>query len=438
MSQNDFNIANQGFPSFRSDLNSALQALASNSSGSTEPATTYANQLWYDDANNLLKMRDEANANWITLGTLDQVAKTFSVPALTGVTASAAELNVVDGANTTLAPAILANPKNYLDPENRIINGAFDFWQRGTSSTSFGYVAADRFSNSYTGGTVTQSRQSFALGDTFGSNNPKYFLRQTVSGQASAGNYGLIGHRIEGVASYAGQTITLLGWARRSSGSGNVAIETDQYFGGGGSPSANVRTYQGAITLTSSWAPFAVVCSVPSVSGKTLGTDGADSVGVNFWTSAGSDWNARTNSLGLQTIGVDLWGVHIKVGTHTTAATDLYKQPELGPELARCQRYFYIPPQGPLHIVSSGKGIFNVCPPVQFRATPSASIKRTNPYVENVPWGSIGNVSGIAVDSGHLNSAGGDLLLAGTYTQAHSYGDIWLLGPDELRIDAEL
>jgi hypothetical protein len=270
-----------------------------------------------------------------------------------------------------------------LDPENRIINGAFDFWQRGTSSTSFGYVAADRFANSYTGGTVTQSRQSFALGDTFGSNNPKYFLRQTVSGQASAGNYGLIGHRIEGVASYAGQTITLLGWARRSSGSGNVAVETDQYFGGGGSPSANVRTYQGAITLTSSWAPFAVVCSVPSVSGKTLGTDGGDSVGVNFWTSAGSDWNARTNSLGLQTIGVDLWGVHIKVGTHTTAATDLYKQPELGPELARCQRYFWALNSASsngnffryatgLAGSTSGAG-FTLIPQVTLRATPAVS-----------------------------------------------------------------
>jgi hypothetical protein len=48
-------------------------------------------------------MRDEANANWITLGTLDQVAKTFSVPALTGVTASAAELNILDGVTATTA-----------------------------------------------------------------------------------------------------------------------------------------------------------------------------------------------------------------------------------------------------------------------------------------------------------------------------------------------
>ena len=80
--------------------------------------------------------------------------------------------------------------------------------------------------------------------------------------------------------------------------------------------------------------------TVPSITGKTLGTNGNDFFALNFWTSAGSDYNARSNSLGLQTIGVDLWGVHIKVGTHTTAATDLYKQPELGPELARCQRYY--------------------------------------------------------------------------------------------------
>jgi len=67
MSQNDFNIANQGFPSFRSDLNSALQALASTSSGATAPATPYANQLWYDTATDLLKIRNEANSAWITL-----------------------------------------------------------------------------------------------------------------------------------------------------------------------------------------------------------------------------------------------------------------------------------------------------------------------------------------------------------------------------------
>jgi hypothetical protein len=231
-----------------------------------------------------------------------------------------------------------------LDPENRIINGAFDFWQRGTSSTTNGYVAADRWQNSVSGGTVTMSRQAFTLGDTLGSNNPTYFLRQTVSGQSTSVQYAQISQRVEGVRSYAGQTITILGWARRSSGSGNVAVSLVQIFGTGGSPSSPFVSSGQTVTLTSSFAPFALTFSVPSIAGKTLGTSGDDYFQLNFVTSAGSDYNSSTNSLGLQTIGVDLWGVHIKVGTHTTAAVDLYKQPELGPELARCQRYFEVLP----------------------------------------------------------------------------------------------
>jgi len=72
VSQHDFNIANQGFPAFRSDLNSALGALATLSSGDTEPSTIYSNQLWYDTANDLLKLRNEADDAWITLAYIDQ------------------------------------------------------------------------------------------------------------------------------------------------------------------------------------------------------------------------------------------------------------------------------------------------------------------------------------------------------------------------------
>jgi hypothetical protein len=242
------------------------------------------------------------------------------------------------GGNTATINTVPLRP-GVLDPENRIINGAFDFWQRGTSFTGNVY-GADRWFNSVFGGTVTMSRQAFTVGDTLGTNNPTYFLRQTVSGQTLSSSYGIVNQLIEGVRSYAGQTITVLGWARRSSGSGNMVLEAVQNFGTGGSPSSTFLITSQTVTLTSSFAPFAVTIAVPSIAGKTLGTNGNDLLQINFWTSAGSDYNARTNSLGLQTIGVDLWGVHIKVGTHTTAAVDLYKQPELGPELARCQRYY--------------------------------------------------------------------------------------------------
>jgi hypothetical protein len=241
--------------------------------------------------------------------------------------------NFPNGANIASVPVFAG------DPENRIINGAFDFWQRGTSFTTAVY-GADRWINSLIGGTVTQSRQSFTVGDTLGQNSPTFFLRQTVSGQTLAGQYAATEQRIESVRSYAGQTITILGWARRSSGSGNMVVEPLQYFGTGGSPSSIVYVSPQTVSLTTSFAPFAVTVAVPSIMGKTLGTNGNDCFSLSFWTSAGSDYNARTNSLGLQTIGVDLWGIHIKEGVHTVEAVDGYRAPELGPELARCQRYY--------------------------------------------------------------------------------------------------
>ena len=72
MAQHDMNIANQGFPATRADLNNALQALVSNNSGTSAPSTTFANQWWYDTTNNKMYLRNEANNAWIEVFTLDQ------------------------------------------------------------------------------------------------------------------------------------------------------------------------------------------------------------------------------------------------------------------------------------------------------------------------------------------------------------------------------
>lgn len=86
MPTHDYVIDNQTAPNFRADLNNALQAIVSNNSSTSAPSTTYANMMWYDTTNNLLRMRNEADDAWITLGTLDQVANTFSVVLATNAT----------------------------------------------------------------------------------------------------------------------------------------------------------------------------------------------------------------------------------------------------------------------------------------------------------------------------------------------------------------
>jgi len=68
MSQNDFVIANATASAVRTDLNSALAALASNSSGASAPSTTYANQWWYDTSAGILKIRNAADSAWLDVG----------------------------------------------------------------------------------------------------------------------------------------------------------------------------------------------------------------------------------------------------------------------------------------------------------------------------------------------------------------------------------
>lgn len=70
MAQHDYVIANQSGASFRSDLNNALSAVATNNSGTSEPSTTYAYQWWADTNTGLLKVRNAANSAWVTVGTL--------------------------------------------------------------------------------------------------------------------------------------------------------------------------------------------------------------------------------------------------------------------------------------------------------------------------------------------------------------------------------
>jgi len=104
MSQHDFNIGNQLFPATRTDLNNALVALASNSSGASAPSTTYANQFWYETDTNKLQIRNEANSAWIEIATLDQsgnAVQSITTAGLTlgstAISATGAEINQLDG-----------------------------------------------------------------------------------------------------------------------------------------------------------------------------------------------------------------------------------------------------------------------------------------------------------------------------------------------------
>jgi len=69
--QNDFVIDNGTGFAVRQDIQDALQALAGNNSGNSEPSVKYAYQWWADTNSNILKIRNSGNTAWINLFQLD-------------------------------------------------------------------------------------------------------------------------------------------------------------------------------------------------------------------------------------------------------------------------------------------------------------------------------------------------------------------------------
>ena len=173
MSQHDFDILNQLFPATRADLNAAFVALASNSSGDTQPTTMYANQWWVDTNANKLKLRNEGNDAWIDIATLDQTAdnvlslntQSITTAAITlgstALTATGDEINTlkVQGKETIYVPAsaMYPNSTNGCDgPEQvELANGpelkVLDFDPSTAEFAQFSIV----FPKSWNEGTVT-------------------------------------------------------------------------------------------------------------------------------------------------------------------------------------------------------------------------------------------------------------------------------------------
>jgi hypothetical protein len=239
----------------------------------------------------------------------------------------------------------LSYQANWAAGKNKIINGDCTINQRNFSSQAVTAEAAvfivDRFTGTnVVGGTSTFSVQPFTLGTApVAGYEATQFIRAVSSGQ-SAGFAGTIfTQNIENVRTFAGQTITVSFWAKAASGTPNVSIELAQAFGTGGSPSTRVEAAGGAqkFAISTSWVRYSKTITLPSIAGKTLGTNNNSRLEVNIWVSAGTDFNSRTNSLGIQSNTFDIWGVQVEAGSVATAfqtATGTIQG-----ELDSCMRY---------------------------------------------------------------------------------------------------
>jgi len=290
---------------------------------------------------------------------------------------SASDVNDITGTINLLGSSVA-----YTAGKNKFINGNYFVNQRNfSSSTSSGIFFADRIKGNHDAGsgTVTYSIQQFTPGTApVTGYEAKQYGRIVTTGQTLAGTYTVMGQAVEDVRTLAGQTATISFWAKAASGTPKIALEIEQVFGTGGSPSSSVRTYLNQVTISTSWARYSITATIPSISGKTIGTTANTSyLDFIFWVSGGSTYNANTGSIGIQSNTFDFWGLQVEQGSTATAfqtATGTIQG-----ELAACQRYYFRVTTASTGYVDFGQGTGsadNLYPdivmPVSMRVSPTS------------------------------------------------------------------
>jgi len=222
---------------------------------------------------------------------------------------------------------------------NKIINGDFGINQRAfTSTTTSGTIGFDRFFLGTSDGTCTYSAQTFTPGAApVAGYEGTNFAQIVTSGQTLTSAVTNLQQRIESVRTLAGQTVTFSFWAKANTGTPNVIVNLVQNFGTGGSPSATVTTAGTVQAITTSWARYSSTITLPSISGKTIGTTTDGYLTAVIYVSGGSA--SAAPSVGIQSNTFQIWGVQLEAGASLSDFKTASGGSKQG-ELIMCQRYY--------------------------------------------------------------------------------------------------
>jgi hypothetical protein len=254
--------------------------------------------------------------------------------------------------------------EDYAAGKNKIINGDFGIWQRGTSfsNPTNGTYTADRWFVELDGSgyTRTISQQTFTPGTApVAGYEGQYFYRWNNSVAGTSNTINALSTRLEDIRTFAGQTVTFSFWAKADASRALTVYAYQQSTGGSGT----VTTTVGTATLTTSWARYTMTVAIPSLAGITIGTN--SNLQIRIAMPIGT------------TMTCDFWGMQMEespVATAFQTATGTIQG-----ELAACQRY-YVRWGGDALYQQIGIGIgatssiasMDVFCPVQMRVAPTA------------------------------------------------------------------
>ena len=216
--------------------------------------------------------------------------------------------------------AALIGSQSALSNRNLIINGEFQVWQRGTSSSSVGYNTADRWRLHLSGASATASQGTFANGQTAVPGNPQFYMALNVTtGNDNAG----LQYRHEGTQQLNGEVYTLSFWAK-SATPATMTVSSHSYDASADVDDDNTVS-PSTFTPTSSWQKFTF-----KITHSSMPNLGAYANGDYTLMSIGQGSSTSTDAWKL-----DLALVQFEKGEQATP----FEHRSFADELRRCRRY---------------------------------------------------------------------------------------------------
>ena len=245
MSQHDYDIANQSFPAFRTDLNNVLSAINSSNSGSSRPSGAVEGTIWLDTSGaataQLLKMYDGADD--ILLGTINFTANTIdwadsaSEVSLAGVETLTNKTLTSPKINEDVVVTSTATELNKLDALSRgsILYGnasaATTVLTKGTVGQVLTSDGTDISWDDVSGGTswqssiVTASTLTAVAGEGYPINTTSNACTVTLPSSASVGDQVQI---VDYAGTFATNNITLTSSLNIEGGGGDKILTTNR------------------------------------------------------------------------------------------------------------------------------------------------------------------------------------------------------------------
>ena len=305
--------------------------------------------------------------------------------------------NVAVTGTMTMSDSTQFNTANSLGMRNRIMNGAFTVWQRGTSSSLANGASSDGWASdrwvseasngggNATGGTVTWSQASDSSG-LYGGNSQYYMNINCTSfaGTGSAPNSQLtIFQRIEAANIYdlAGKTVTLSFYSAIASVSGGTFVGNVYLGYGATTDNFSSPTYIGPITFSPTATPQKFTITTTLTSGFQNGC-------VVYIRAVNTGTTATT-------VNFNVGSVQLEQGT---VATTFERRP-YGLELALCQRYYEV--CGSIYFTGYNASSCGLGGTYSFKAT-----KRVTPTLTTLTTPDYYNCSAFNVQAGTITTNG--------------------------------